>query len=107
MGLLVDAHQGKYVVTDDGGSATGSPLPTAFANALRSTPENGGAAPRHDELAIGFNIGMHATLMMIRRAGAREGDHLPKSCPAVTAFDKSTCAAFESAPQPRAVVEES
>ena len=32
---------------------------------------NGGAAPRHDELAIGFNSGMHATLMMVRRAGAR------------------------------------
>jgi hypothetical protein len=90
--------QGKYVVTDDGGSATVSPLPITFANALRSTPENGGAAPRHDELAINFNSGMHATLMMIRGAGAREGDHLPKSCPAVTASDKSTCAAFESAP---------
>jgi hypothetical protein len=53
---------------------------------------NGGAAPRHDELAIGFNNGMHATLMMVRRAGAREGSHLPKSCPAVAASDKSTCA---------------
>lgn len=53
---------------------------------------NGGATPRHDELAIGFNSGMHATLMMVRRAGARDGSHLPKSCPAVAASDKSTCA---------------
>jgi hypothetical protein len=78
--------------------ATGSPLPTAIANALRSTPKNGNAAPRHDELAIGFNSGMHATLMMIRRAGASEGKRLPMTT-------RTTPSRFH--PPPSAVAEES